>query len=502
MNEYVPLIFATLIALMGARTLCWHLQCWQLREYRFDRMRAWINTHDGYQYFVPWVFKGLLPRPKFSGRILIILSLVFLFSLLVLVLWFFLWDFPCSIRAYFFPELPQCHYSLGNILLVLIWERTLWLQVLIGVWGSKLPAWFGRQRLFAQAQKIIHDHPANIVRIGITGSYGKSSTKEILVHLLQSEFGKKAVLYNPANENNEVAIARLIVRHKKFFQAKTPKYFVFETGAYRRGEIAETCRFAQPHMGILTGVNQQHIELFGSQKNIQMGKFELAEATAHSVFFNADSPLLKEIFDDRDIHATRIPISAKVAKDIKPTPEKTTFKVYGKNFILPWPGAFFVSNALLTLECARELGISPANLAKHLKTLPALRRALTLDIHKKGFSVMRDTYSANADGVLKALDHVSQFKGQKIMVSIPLRELGNEATSVHEQIFKKCKKDRIKVFWCKTDFADLGTQILGSDFHLINKNTKPLQTALKKCKDKNDVVLLESKLPAKVLRLF
>lgn len=515
-----------LIFLLGLRTLAWHLQCWQLREYRFDRMRAWLNTNDGKQFFAPWFFKGVFPRPKFSGRVVLITGFVLLCSLTFYIFIFLtlVWDvFPwfldtkssednfkdyylkyghtlCSERYGVFCSIPDL------IALILI-ERLIWLQVTIAVFLSKFPVWLGQKRVYKKAREIIKNSDSNITRIGITGSYGKSSTKQILVHLLEQTYGQENVLYNPANNNNEVAIARLIINNKKFFaQApddKKKKFFVAEMGAYRKGEIATMCHYVQPHQGLVTGLNQQHIELFGSQRIIQEAKFEVAESATDRVFFNADNALTHEIFAEKEISATKIAVSSKsIVENLKSFPDRSEFTIYGENFTLPWPGKFFVENATLCLELVRELGVSPKDLAKHLKTLPPLERAMNLEVLPNGLSVIRDLYSANVDGVMSAINHLKNYTGQRIIIALPLRELGDQAEAIHEQIFKKLKELNVTTYWCKPDFAKLGKKILGNKFiEVKDGNNAPIKAHVRQL-EKTDVVLLESKLPKTIEKLF
>ena len=481
-------IISLIIIVLALRTTLWHLQCWQLREYRFDRMRAWLNTNDGKAFWIPWFKPGLLPRPKISGRIILILLILAVINLLLLTTTYYL--------------LSNTHLTI----ILLLWERTLFLQIALSVYISQIPTNFKKQKLFQQAKKIVDQNP-DIIRIGITGSYGKSSTKEILVPLLKDHFGTQNVLFNPANQNNETAIARLILKSTSFFKAvplekgKTGglKVLVIEVGAYKQGEIKTVCQFIQPHISILTGLNQQHIELFGSQQKIGEAKFEIAQAASQKVFFNANNDLLVSLFEDKDITATKIPLHKNLIKNLNSSAQESNFKLYGADFQLPWPGQFFVENALLALECARELGVPTVALQNSLKNLPPLKRALSLEVHPQGFTVLRDTYSANADGVLQAIAHLKNFSGKKIFVGLPLRELGKEAKTVHQQIFTALKDINAEVFWTKSDFADLGKKTLGKKFHLqdiaqLEKIIKTLQ--------KDDVVLLESKLPRKITSLL
>jgi len=477
------------LLLVGIRTALWHVRAWQLREYRIDRMRAWLRTDDGTVFWRPWLKPGLLPRPKASGRVLMILAILGFIALIWILI------------TYTLPFATYC-WALS----ALLWERTLFAQVAIAVWISAIPTNWKKQKLFRTAAKIIEPN-ADIIRIGITGSYGKSSTKEILVHLLESHFGKENVLYNPANQNNEVAIARLIIDKQSFLSPHPgsdpgpPRILVIETGAYKRGEIATVCKFLKPHIGLLTGLNQQHIELFGSQQAIGEAKFELPAAVSQKVFFNADNDLLVQLFEDKNTTATKIPISTSSAQDLKTEIDRSTFTAYGDNFVLPWPGGFFVQNALLALECAREIGVPIKTLNKSLSTLKPLERALSLETHSQGFSILKDTYSANLDGVLQAIAHMKNFSGQRLFVGLPLRELGDEAKNAHEKIFTALKDIKAQVFWCRTDFADVGKKVLGDQFQVIEKDFSSLEKTINQL-GKADVILLESKIPNAVSKLL
>lgn len=478
-------IILLLIALLSLRTLAFHLQQWQIREYRWDRLRDHLlRTEEGRKkLWNLWFFKGFFPRPQISGRLLMILF----FTIILHIGLFFL------LNTFFVQN---------KILLFLISERLIALTVGFAVFLSWIPSHIIKKSLFQKARDVIRFYDdQNITRIGITGSYGKSSTKEILVHLLISQYGPENVLYNPRNENNETAIARLLLRSRGFFTRVSPhpKFIVIEMGAYKKGEIQTMCEFVQPHYGILTGVGNQHISLFGSQRNIQEGKFELAQSATKAVYFNADSPLLAQMFDEKTISATKIPLSQKACENIVPHIDRTDFFLYGRDFTLPWMGSFFVSNALLCLELCRDLGMEPSEMNRTLKNLPPLSRALSIKRLSSGATLINDPYSANLEGVLKAIEEMKKFKGQKIFVGIPLIELGNDARTAHEKIFTLLQSINAEVWWLKKDYAILGEKILEKNFH--GKNLSLLAEKIKSLGE-GDVLLLESRLPTNVENLL
>lgn len=492
MNEWELLIGLGIVA-VGLRTTSWWLQSWQLREYRLDRMLAHFRTHDGRRNLLNlWAFPGLLPRPQISGRLIVIVGIFAVLSVGIVV----------GLHEVFI-NIESWQWRWWNwIFSLIIWERMLWLIVPIAIKISAIPVWLRKKSIFREAGEIIAEGK-NVTRIGITGSYGKSSTKKILVHLLREKYGADAVLTNPGNENNELAIARLVHRNNRFFTDPTTgpkkKFFVCEVGAYKKGEIAQVCEFVKPHIGILTGLNAQHVGLFGNAEKLRLAKFELAEACSKTIFFNADTPALVEIFEDRKITATPIGIKKSVAENISSDITQTKFHAYGQDFVLPWAGEFFISNALLALEAAREIECDPEELSSFLKELPPLDRALHTQLLESGTTLLLDPYSANPDGVLGAIEHLGKFAGRKIFIGIPLRELGNDSKKIHKEVFEKLKEINAEVFWFRHDFEKIAKEILGEKFHggSISKLKQ-----FKKETGKNDAILLESRLPKNIEKLF
>ncbi len=492
MNEWEFLIGLGIIAL-GLRTASWWFHSWQLREYRWDRMLEYFRTYDGKRNLINlWAFSGLFPRPQISGRIVVIIGIFAALSVGIII----------GLHEVF-VNIENWRWGWNWLKALIVWERTLWLTIPIAIKISAIPVWIRKKSIFREAGEIIAEG-TNITRIGITGSYGKSSTKKILVHLLREKYGADAILTNPGNENNELAIARLIKRNERFFIDPTTgpkkKFFVCEVGAYKKGEIAQVCQFVQPQIGILTGLNAQHVGLFGNAEKLRAAKFELAEACSEKIFFNADTPALVEIFEDHEITATPIGIKKSAVENISSDFSQTTFHSYGQDFVLPWAGEFFVSNALLALEVARESGCTIEELSPFLKELPPLDRALHTKELPSGATLLLDPYSANPDGVLGAISHLGKFQGTKIFVGIPLRELGKDSEKIHREVFEKLKEINAEVFWFRHDYVKIAKEILGEKF-FHGDDLKKLKR-MRKEMGKNDAVLLESRLPKSVENLF
>ncbi len=149
---------------------------------------------------------------------------------------------------------------------------------------------FFRNQIIKKA-KIKRDSFKNLLVIGITGSYGKTSTKEFLGTILSEKFN---VLKTREHQNSEVGISQCILKDLK----PEHEVFIVEMGAYARGGIKLLAGIAKPKIGILTGINEQHIALFGSQQNIVNTKYELIESLPQegTAVFNADNPWCLELY--------------------------------------------------------------------------------------------------------------------------------------------------------------------------------------------------------------
>jgi UDP-N-acetylmuramoyl-tripeptide--D-alanyl-D-alanine ligase len=223
---------------------------WQLKEYRWDRMRDFFARH-GY-----WVF-GLsflrhpvrLPAPTPRAVSLILAAIL---VELAVISFFFHW---ITFVAFLFLRF----YLFSALIL------------LLGV-----PTRIVKRHIIGRASKKMRRYPQLIV-IGVTGSYGKTSVKTILAHILS---GAKRVIATPEHVNTDIGIARFILSAKGGSASGVKTDFtgadivIVEMGAYKRGEIQIMCDMVKPTIGILTAINEQHLSLFGSMKNIQSAKYE------------------------------------------------------------------------------------------------------------------------------------------------------------------------------------------------------------------------------------
>ncbi len=239
------------------------LYFWQLKEYRWDRFKDFLTTSSRLQFFLPTKY---FFRPKLTLKIILLGYLSGYFSILIMK--FFPHQFLGPILAFF---LAPVSVSLAVLLIKPATDIIIDLIIFL----AKL-----KMRLM----------PKNQTVIGITGSFAKTSTKEILSHVLRTKF---KVCQTLGTNNTAVGVALTVLKQLKTFH----QYFVVEMGAYKKGEIKAICQIVKPKIAIITGITDQHFSLFGSQENLIQAKSELLLAlpTKSLAFFNGQNPITKKL---------------------------------------------------------------------------------------------------------------------------------------------------------------------------------------------------------------
>lgn len=283
--------------------------------------------------------------------------------------------------------------------------------------------------------------------IGITGSYGKTTVKHILNHIL-SVHGK--TLMTPGSVNTHLGIAR-IVREKL---REDHRYFIVEMGAYYVGSIKEKCELTPPDLSIITAVGDAHYERFKSIDNVAKAKFEIAKAAIQNkggVIINA------EMVDEKylRLHAnppekfTAVYSGHKIKIDDKYELKNLTQTEHGLSFTLDYKdettynvqipiwGEHNAYNAALAFLAAKKLGISHEAIIASLKTTPQIQHRL--EVKKQGsITIIDNAYNSNPEGfknALKLMDLLSQNGNKrKILITPGVVELGRMHDEVHNEL--------------------------------------------------------------------
>lgn len=268
----------------------------------------------------------------------------------------------------------------------------------------------------------------NVLRIGITGSYGKTSVKEILRTILSQKY---RVLATPASYNTPLGIAVAVKALDN-----THDVFLAEMGARNKGDIKELALLVKPDYGVLTGINNQHLESFGTIENIKETKFELFAnlASDGKGFFSSDNEGARELyerFDGEKYFAGLVGTENDLvtATGITTTEQGTSFtlNVAGEepvscNTVLL--GRHSVSNICLAAAVAYKVGLTPEEIASGINRLQSVGHRLELVPNNKKIVIIDDSYNCNEDGVKAAMEVLDTFSGRKIVVTPGLVELG------------------------------------------------------------------------------
>lgn len=462
--EYLPLIIKATIILFFfigfiSQTLYW-TWIWQLKEYRLDRLRAHFQDIGFWSAFL--TIGGFSPLwhtkfPKSTAKA--ILAIVFSFFASIAILFIVFQNFPLDIRNFnhldlvFYKNIFTENGFLFGFLLIGYFTMPLIVSLAIGVLNC-FGAIFKKIIILRARAKIAKFKDLKVV--GITGSYGKSTTKEILADILSKKY---KVLRTPANVNTAIGISQFILRELD----NTYEIFVVEMGAYRAGEIKEICNIVKPHVGIITAINEQHLALFGSLKNTIKAKFELMDCLPDTglAVLNIGDANIEEGMELRSSESTRI--KAKVIKysvgakadvyamnetsDRKGIKFKLISGVKMKDFSVSIAGVHNVSNVLAAIITAQDLGMDLDVIAQILQKTNYLDVALKNLAGPNGSMLIDDTYNANPDGVFAALRHIKTQRGRKIIVMSSLIELGPRAHEIHQKLGEEISQAAVKVFF-------------------------------------------------------
>lgn len=270
--------------------------------------------------------------------------------------------------------------------------------------------------------------------VGITGSYGKTSTKYILHQILSQKYN---TLMTPDSYNTPMGICKVI----RGDLLPEHEIFIVEMGAYKRGDIRQLCRLAPPEIGILTAVGPVHLERFKSIENTTRAKYELIEALPSNglAVINADNDICEKLAEKTEtVPVVQYGIETKntvklSAENIKQNEKGLTFIVHGDEvgtieITTRLLGKHNVSNILAAICVALHCGMTLSEIQDALATLEPVPHRLQLMDGAEGITVINDSFNSNPEGAKAALevltDFLSEKQGKKVLVTPGMVELG------------------------------------------------------------------------------
>ena len=253
--------------------------------------------------------------------------------------------------------------------------------------------------------------------VAITGSYGKTTTKGYVAHLVSAE---RATVASPASFNNRMGLARAVNEHL----TPSTEVFVAEMGTYGPGEIAELCRTFPPDVAVITAIGPVHLERMRSEQRILAAKAEILDRAATAVL-SVDHPLLAGLADEERTRRKVVRCSGRTDADVSADPDTGAVRVAGRAVGRFDPGWALASNVACAVGAAVALGIDPARIGDRLGSLPEAPHRRTRATSARGVEVIDDTYNANPAGARAALEALSEAgSGRRVLVTPGMVELG------------------------------------------------------------------------------
>lgn len=280
----------------------------------------------------------------------------------------------------------------------------------------------------------------NLIKIGITGSFGKTSTKYILNTILSQKY---KVCMSPHSFNTLTGLSKVVNNYLNY----DDEILIAEMGARQKGDIKELCNLIQPKYGLITGVGTQHLLSFKNEQNILDAKFELIQSLPRKdglAIFNGFDEGAKKLFERCDFVEKRLSGKNKIcAKNIKYDENGTSFDLFigkekfeVKTVLL---GKHNVENILLCVNLAYELGLSNQQIVNGILSIKSIPHRLEL-IKTNTNIILDDSYNGSVNGSKVALDVMPKMPGRKVVITPGLVELGSKEKEYNIEFGKRIAK--------------------------------------------------------------
>ncbi len=430
MSIFASVLFLVLLVAGMIRWLRW-LGVLQQKEYRIDRLWLFLSSGEGVKELLRVVplpsdfTRTGLKRPKLTSRIIAVLVVSFGTSIgLYLILWYLLSIIDIPVHGYLVPSI-----SAGLIVLFLP------LIVLLSALPTAVISQVMTRMYLQRAAALLAKHSPTVV--GITGSYGKTSTRQLLTHCIGQ---CQSVFSPPHSYNTKLGIANSILAG---YHGQS--IVLLEFGAYAPGEIKALAEYFPPDMVMLTGFSPQHVGLFGSEDAIAVAKAELVQAAPQGalVFYNADDKGVQRILD------------AAGRTDIKTVPYERThhgewlyphlteqataeFEWMGERVTTRIVGMHYLSNLSGAVTVARQLGCVGEKIIESIREYKPSEHVIKLYTTKNDVTILDDGDTANPQGFLAALDVLAALPQKpKVVLTPGIIDLSTSSDQIHTQIARK-----------------------------------------------------------------
>jgi len=350
-----------------------------------------------------------------------------------------------------------------------------------------------KEKVFAEASALRDGLLENAVVIGIAGSVGKTTTKELLKHLLQD----LSPLSTPAHVNTEMGVAQWLLNNEKLIPGKP---LIIEMGAYAKGEIKLLCGIVRPTIGVVTALGSDHLALFGSEEAIIDANAELVESLPENghAFLNGDNEATRSLASRMRCPAALVGTHEgdhMVALDIEERTDGLHFRLDNEDFAVPLHGRHHVTNVLLAVSVAAYLQVPLKRIQELLKTFHPLSHTFNV-LEENSVTILDDTYNVSPLSFRAALDWAANRKETpKILLTSGLLELGRDEEKFLRELGRKAAFfDR--VIFTTPKGKDVFETELGKKAELFSASTEKIaQGSLLACVGRMPISTIRHLLP-------
>lgn len=360
------------------------------------------------------------------------------------------------------------------------------------------------RKYYNEAKNILKSMP-DLTVIGVTGSYGKTSTKHYLNCILSEKYD---VLMTPGSYNTPMGVIRTVREMMKPYN----EIFICEMGAKQKGDIKEICDLVDPTIGIVTAVGPMHLETFKSIENVQSTKFELVDALPSDglAVINNDFEYCANRPVD-NVKAIRYGVSNTkgcqyIATGIHYTPQGTAFTIKGPDNLTlmletKLVGECNISNLLGAVIIALYLGVDPERVKYAVASIEQVEHRLNIKQTPGGVTIIDDAFNSNPSGSKMAVDVLAHFRdGKRVIVTPGMIELGEKQYELNKTLGEHIGNNvDVAIVVGQYNHDALTDGIKATDFDLDNlyeaDSFNEAQKILSSLLSRGDTVLYENDLP-------